>query len=210
MRSRRTGPPSVLGQLRALPVRLTLWVLLFCTAGYVLCAALLIRGDTQERVLRMDGELRVVTSGVQRLVTEEGGVVNTRLVAEDPFTTSCPQFAILPAPDRRFDPFLSEQPCVDLDPVSMGGFVAKAIETETTQMGYVSDDDDRLVRFLVEPFRAPSGQYAGAVVALMDPAQEMAAHRTWTIRVFAGGLLLLGAVGAAAYWLAVRAIRPAA
>ena len=71
MKLARPGPPSVLGQLRGLPLRLTLWVLVFGTAGYVVCAALLIRGDTQERVLRMDGELRMVTAAVQRLVTEE-------------------------------------------------------------------------------------------------------------------------------------------
>lgn len=210
MKLGRPGPPSVLGQLRGLPLRLTLWVLVFVTAGYVLCAALLIHGDTQERVLRMDGELRMVTSGVQRLVTEEGGVVNTRLVADDPFTTSCPEFAILPTPDRQFDPFVSKQPCVDIDPTSMNGFVMRAIQTETTQMGYVPDRNDRLVRFLVEPFRAPSGQYAGAVVALSDPAGELAAHRMWTLRVLAGGLLMLGAVGAGTFWLGVLAIRPAA
>jgi signal transduction histidine kinase len=210
MRGRRTGPPSVLGQLRGLPLRLTLWVLLFCTAGYVLCAALLIRGDTQERVLRMDAELRTVTAAVQRLVTEEGGVIDTQGVAADPFTTSCPQFAILPTPEHQFDPFVSKQPCVDLDPLAMGGFVMLAIETETTRTGYVPDRNDELVRFLVEPFRAPGGQYAGAVVALLDPADELAAHRMWTLQVLGGGVLLLGVVGAAAYWLGLRAIRPAA
>jgi two-component system OmpR family sensor kinase len=210
MRSRHPGPPSVLGRLRGLPLRLTLWVLLFCTAGYVLCAALLIRGDTQERVLRMDAELRTVTAGVQRLVTEEGGVIDTQQVAADPFTTSCPQFAVLPTPERQFDPFVSTQPCVDLDPVSMTGFVMQAIETETTRTGYVPGADDQLVRFLVEPFRAPGGQYAGGVVALLDPSEELAAHRMWMLQVIGGGVLLLGAVGAAAYWLGLRAIRPAA
>jgi two-component system, OmpR family, sensor kinase len=159
-------------------------------------------------VLRMDGALRRVTAAVHRQIHDDKGKVDTTDVREDPFTNSCPQFFILPKQGMPFRPVTSTQPCVDVDPAAMNGFVMQAIDSETTVAGYV-EPNDRLVRFYVDPFRV-GGQWAGAVVALMDPADELAAHRSWTLRVVAGGVLLLGAVGAASFWLVQRAIRPAA
>src|SRR5689334_24658576 len=43
-----------------------------------------------------------------------------------------------------------------------------------------------------------------------DPSEQLAGHRRFTLYLVAGGVLLLGAVGAASFRLAVRAIRPAA
>jgi signal transduction histidine kinase len=76
--------------------------------------------------------------------------------------------------------------------------------------GYLTDTRGRQARVLAEPFLRPNGQSAGAVVAMLDPASELAEHRWVTLLVIGGGVLLLAFVGAASYLLANRAIAPAA
>jgi two-component system OmpR family sensor kinase len=204
---------SALGRLRGLPSQLALWVTLFSAVGYIVCGALVIRADTQQRELRMDGQLLRVTSSIQRLVREDpaNGALIIAQVADDPFTTeACPEFTIQPGPTERFQAYESQGDCVDIAPSMLTGLVYQAAATGQIRNGYLTDTRGRPARVLAEPFLRPNGQAAGAVVAMLDPTAELAAHRWMTLLVIGGGALLLAVVGAASYLLANRAIAPAA
>ncbi|MEV6491762.1 HAMP domain-containing sensor histidine kinase [Actinoplanes sp. NPDC051633] len=202
---------SVLERLRGLPGQLALWVTLFSAVGYVVCGAFLIRGDTARREIEMDGDLRRVTSSIQRLVREDDdGVLIVTAANDDEFNTGCPEFTIVPGPNDKFAAYVSRGQCVDVDPGMLTAYVYQAVGNGRTQSGYVRDTGDRQVRIFVEPFRHTNGQYAGAVVALMNPAAQLAAHRWATLLVIGGGVLLVVLVGGASYLLASRAIGPAA
>jgi two-component system OmpR family sensor kinase len=200
---------SALGRLRGLPSQLALWVTLFSAVGYIVCAVFVIRGDAAKREVDMDGQLHRVTSSIERLVGDgDGGALNTAAVTKDELNRpGCPEFTIMPGPSERFAAYVSEGRCVDVDPATLTPFVYRAVSTGMVQYGYVHD---REARMFVEPFRWGSGRYAGAVVALMDPSDELAAHRWVTLLMIGGGMLLLAAVGGVSYLLASRAIGPAA
>ncbi|MFG1608401.1 sensor histidine kinase [Actinoplanes sp. NPDC049265] len=200
---------SVLDQLRGLPGRLALWVTLFSAVGCLICAGLLVRSDTRQRELRMDGALSRVTGSVQRVVYEDQDAVVTTDLAKDPLSNSCPEFEVLPGPTTRFASFHSLLDCVQAPPEVTRGLAEAAVTSGQVQSGYETAGDHR-IRVYAEPFRFRSGQYAGAVVAVSDPSDELAAHRTFILLLVGGGVLLLGAIGAASFLLAVRAIRPAA
>ena len=200
---------SALDQLRGLPGRLVLWVTLFCAVGYLVCAALLVRSDTAERELRMDAELSRVTSSMQRLIGQNGDTVETARVADDPMSQSCPEFGVLPGPAEQFPQYLSDRDCVPAPDELKSSLAVAAVTSGRIQSGY-RVADDRRYRVWAEPFRLQNGKYAGAVVAVSDPSGELDGHRAYTLFVLIGGFLVLGAIGAASYRLAVRSIRPAA
>jgi two-component system, OmpR family, sensor kinase len=204
---------SALGRLRGLPSSLALWVTLFGAVGYIVCGALVIRADTSERELRMDGQLLRTTSSVQRLVRDnpDNEGIDVKLVSKDPmYTAACPEFTVLPARKDYFKPYESAGDCADVDPAMLAGLAQQAAGDGKIRNGYLTGTSGRPVRVLAEPFLRPSGQSAGAVVAMLDPARELDGHRWVVLLVIAGGALLLAAVGAASYLLAHRAIAPAA
>lgn len=201
---------SVLDQLRGLPGRLALWVTLICAVGYLICAALLVRSDTEQREIRMDGLLSRVTGSVPRLVKDnEDGTVDTQSLPDDPLSDNCPEFVVLPGPTETFTQFRSERDCVPVPEEVTQRLARAAVATGRIQTGYETVDG-RPIRVYAEPFRFQTGKYAGAVVAMWDPSTELAEHRELTLYLLGGGILLLGGVGAASFLLATRAIRPAA
>lgn len=199
---------SALGRLRRLPWWITAWSCGLLAAGLIVLGSLLIAADARERELAMDGELRRVTSSVSRLLDYDG-TVNTVAVAEDDLNTGCPEFAVLPGRTGRFTGYFSAQDCVPADPAALSGLAEEAVGSGRNLSGYVRTADGQRFRFGVEPFRQPNGQVVGAVVAVLDPADRLAAHRTVTLTVIGGCLLLLAAAGVAGHLLAARAVRPA-
>jgi signal transduction histidine kinase len=161
----------------------------------------------------MDAQLLRITSSIQRLVREDpdNGALILAQVADDPFTAAtCPKFTILPGPTERFPAYVSQGGCVDVAPSMLTGLVYQAVAAGEIRHGYLTDTRGRQARVLAEPFLRPNGQSAGAVVAMLNPASELAEHRWVTLLVIGGGVLLLAFVGAASYLLANRAIAPAA
>ncbi|MET0492157.1 MAG: HAMP domain-containing sensor histidine kinase [Actinoplanes sp.] len=202
---------TALERLRDLPARLALWVTLFSAVGLIVLSALLVRADGQKHEKIMDGELRRVTSTAQRLVGQDRtDALITAGAAADELANGCPEFAILPAPTDSFPAFRSKRECAAVSDETLNSLVVMAVAEGSVFTGYVRETDGGQARFGVEPFRRPNGQYAGAVVATMDPGDDLAAHRWVTLLVIAGGAVLLAAIGATSYQLAVRAVRPAA
>ena len=201
---------SALDRLRGLPGRMALWVTVFCAVGYLIFATLLVRGDTERRELAMDAELSRVTAAVSRLIVhDENDQVDLQYIKDDPLDQACPEFAVLPGPVETFEPHTSVLDCLPAPNELKVTLALAAVTSGRVQSGYRTADDRRY-RVRAEPFRRKSGQYAGAVVAVWDPADELARHRAYTLYVLLGGLLFLGVMGTASYLLVVRAIRPAA
>jgi two-component system, OmpR family, sensor kinase len=201
---------SALERLRRLPWWLTAVVCALNAAGLAVLALLLIHSDTRRGDAAMDGELHRVTSVVTRLVHDDHGTVDTSAVATDELNTGCPQFAVLPGPTDQFTGQFSRRQCVSVDQARLAGLAVDAVSSGHLLSGNVQATNGSWVRVGVEPFRNTNGQFIGAVVALLDPGDVRAAHRTFTISVIGGCLLLEALVVAAGYLLSVRAIRPAA
>ncbi|GAA3924580.1 sensor histidine kinase [Actinoplanes auranticolor] len=202
-----TGSP--LDRLRRLPVRIAAWSGAAVVLGVAVLGGLLIRADTTQREVRMDGELRRVTSSVMRLVHFDDGTVNTVGVSEDELSRGCPEFAILPGSTERFSAFVSGLDCLPMPAGVLEELAVRAVDSGRLRAGYVYDRDGGRVRYGVEPFRKPNGQFVGAVVAVRDAGDADAAHRRFALAVAGGCLLLLALAATGVHQLSVRAVRPA-
>ncbi|MEU5566807.1 sensor histidine kinase [Micromonospora musae] len=199
---------SAAGRLRRLRRWLTVLFTVLNTLGLVGLAWLAIHADSVQREQRLDGELLRVTAAVQRLL-QYGGALVTAYVSEDELDTQCPQFAILPGGTEQFSPHFSRRSCVPMDPARLRGLAVRAVETGDRLSGYARATDGRLVRIAAEPFRNPSGQYVGAVVAVRDAGPDRSGHDRLVLLVVGSCVLLVGALGVTGHVLSGRAIRPA-
>jgi signal transduction histidine kinase len=178
--------------------------------GLIVFAWLIIQADFDEGEQRLDGELRRVTSTVNRLVQYDGGGIVTAFIGQDQINQQCPQFAVLPGGSGDFPGHFSVRNCVRMDPAVLGGLARQAAESGRLLSGYTRSMDGGLVRVGVEPFRNSFGQYLGAVVAVSDAEPTDAAHDRFVLAVVGACLLLVGGIGVAGYVIAGRALRPAA
>ncbi|WP_433730159.1 sensor histidine kinase [Actinoplanes sp. CA-051413] len=199
---------SALDRLRRLPWWLAGWLTAITAAGLILATWLLIGADTRRGEAELDAQLIRVTTAVTRLISYDGTIVTAR-ISRDEVDTGCPEFAVLPGPNEQFTGHFSRQPCVTVDAGTKSVLAARAVASGREQTGYVPDSTGELMRVRAEPFRNTDGQYVGAVVALIDPAEVRAAHRDFVLAVLGGSVLFLAAVAAAGYLLTVRAVRPA-
>ena len=198
---------SALDRLRRLPWWLAGWLTVLTAAGVITLALLLIRADDRRGQAVLDTELVRVTAAVTRLMVYDGAIVTSR-IGGDEVNTGCPEFAVLPGPNERFEAHYSLGQCVTVAPGVGAYYAARAMAGGQVQWGYVRDADGERVRLRVEPFRNPNGQYVGAVVALSNPADVHAAHAKFTRYLIGGSVLFLAVVAAAGYLLTVRALRP--
>ncbi|MGW3993162.1 sensor histidine kinase [Amycolatopsis sp. NPDC004772] len=177
-------------------------------AGLVVFAWLAVQADTQQREVRLDGRTSRVTAAVTRLV-KEGDEVVTGLVGQDPVSTQCPQFVVLPAGAGRFADFAGSQTCVPVDLAKLRAWANQAVRSEAVLNGYGSGTGGEPVRIGAEPFRNTAGQYVGAVVVVADARGEEAGHDRLVVFVVGGCVLLVAALAVAGHVLSGRAIRPA-
>jgi two-component system OmpR family sensor kinase len=194
--------------LRRLRWLLTVLFTVMNAVGLLVFAWLMVRADSQQGELRLDGELRPVTSTVKRLLQYNGSLVTT-FVADDELDMRCPQFAVLPGGAEQFEPYFSKQACVPVDEGMLRRLAQWSVQSGTVLSGYERSTDGRLLRIAVEPFRKSTGQYIGAVIAVSDAEPELARHQTLVLMVVGGCVLLAAVVAVAGYVLAGRAIRPA-
>ncbi|QUH03926.1 HAMP domain-containing histidine kinase [Saccharopolyspora erythraea] len=207
--SERVATTSAADRLRRLRLLLTLLFTVLNAAGLLVLAVLLVAQDRAQGELRMDAELRRVAAAASRLVQYNGDTVVTAFISQDQIDTSCPEFAVLPAGAGDFEPHFSRRDCAPVDQRYLHGLARKATASGRFVEGYVPSTDGGLVRVVTQPFLSSAGQYVGAIVAVSDPAAELARHRGVVLWVVGGCLLLVGAVGVAGHVLSGRAIRPA-
>lgn len=199
---------SAAQRLRRLRHLLTWLFTALNAAGLIVFAWFAIHTDLQQRELGLDADLRPVTAAVSRLLQDDDAFL-TAYVSRDEMNTQCPQFAVLPSGAGRFQPFLSQRICVPVDNARLQAFADESVRTGKLISGYSHGTGDELVRINVKPFRNPSGQYIGAVVAVSDARAAMSDHNDLILKVIGGCLLLVGAVAVAGHVLSGRAIRPA-
>lgn len=178
-------------------------------AGLVVFAWLAVSADLQQREVQLDGELGRVTASVKRLIMGEGDTVTTTYVGQDEVNRQCPQFVILPSGAGGFPAYASGLTCVPVDGRQLQAFADQSVRTGATLNGYSSGTAGETVRVGVEPFRNRNQQGAGAIVAVADARDELAAHDRMKLLVIGGCVLLVGAVGVTGHVLSGRAIRPA-
>jgi two-component system OmpR family sensor kinase len=202
---------SAADRLRRLRWVLTLVFVAANATGLIVFAWLSIASDAERSELRLDGELRRVTSAVLRLVqSPDPDVVVTAYIGDDEINKKCPQFAVLSGDTDMISPYFSARKCVPMDHAVLGGLARDAVDSGKILSGYTRATDGRLVRIAAEPFRVSSGQYAGAVVAVSDAEPEQSRHNQMTLFVILGCVVAVGGLGLLGHWLSGRAIRPAA
>lgn len=179
-------------------------------AGVLLVAWLMLDLDEQKGEQALDADLRRVPPLVVRQLEFTGDKLNTSALFGDSITVECPQFAVLPAGDGRFDPYLSGAPCVDVDLAVLSELAADAVHARVPQSAYVRAVDGKLVRVYAQPFISANGPYVGAVVAHVDAQQEKDRHDRRVLLVALGCVILIGALGGTGHVLSKLAIRPAA
>lgn len=199
---------SVSGRLRNLRWVLTGIFTGLNAIGLLVFAWLVVDEDAEQTRQGLDSELRRVTSTVTRLLDYDDRL-STVLIGQDELATRCPQFAVLPGDTGGFSPYLSERRCTAVDTNVLAGIAKEATRTGRLINGYVEGSDGATVRVGAEPFRNPSGQYIGAVVAASDASDDLGSHDRLTLLVMGGCVLLIVIVGAAGYIIAGRAIKPA-
>lgn len=199
---------SAADRLRRLRTLLTWLFTGLNAAGLVVFAWLAVQADAQQREVSLDGRTSRVGAAVTRLV-KEGDEVVTGLVGQDPVSTQCPQFVVLPAGAGRFADFTSAQRCVPMDLAKLRAWAGQAVRSEAVLAGYGSGTGGELVRIGAEPFRNSAGQYVGAVVVVADARGEEDGHDRLVVFAVGGCVLLVAALAVAGHVLSGRAIRPA-
>lgn len=179
-------------------------------AGVLLVAWLMIDMDEQKGEQALDADLRRVPPLVVRLLEFTGDRLDTSGLFGDSITVECPQFAVIPAGEGKFDPYRSGVSCVDVDLAVLSGMAADAVRERVPQSAYVRAMDGKLVRVYAQPFTSANGPYVGAVVAHIDAQQENDRHDRRVLLVALGCVILIGALGGTGHFLSGLAIRPAA
>ncbi|MEC3979282.1 sensor histidine kinase [Amycolatopsis sp. H20-H5] len=200
---------SAAERLRRLRWLLTLLFTTINAVGLIVFAVLLVHNDDEQRVTRLDDDLSQVTAVALRLVQYDAGGLLTEVAKDDEANLQCPQFAVLPGGAGSYQGYYSAKECVRVDRAKLVELAKKAAESGRTAIGYVTGTDGGFVRIGVRPFRAKTGQYIGAAVAVSDAEPALAAHKDYLLLVTSGCALLIAAIAAGSYLLAGRAIRPA-
>lgn len=200
------GPAA--GRLRRLRWRLTAIFTAMNTIGLVVFAPMIIILDTNRAGDRVDGDLKVVTQVVLRLINESSGLEFTA-VNLDPLNNACPQFVILPGVATPFLAHRSTDDCAPMDPAVLNAIAAQTTKSGNTTLTDLKAVNGDPVRLRSEAFKDSSGRYAGAVLAWKDVREANRDHQQLVVAVLIGCALLLTAASAIGYWLAGRAIRPA-
>jgi two-component system OmpR family sensor kinase len=181
------------------------------TVGLVVFAPLIIGLDAQSHQDAVDARVRLVAASVLRLVRDDDPAISLERVAADDLNDACPQFAILPGVSARFEPYRSQQRCVEVDEETLNRLVQQAVSSGSRLIAQARAVDGGRVRIGVEPFRtSDDGRYAGAVVAWSGMGPENEEHRRLVLLVLIGCVFLVAAAAAGGYALSGRAIRPAA
>lgn len=201
-----SGPAA--SGLRRLRWRLTALFTVMNAVGLIVFAWLMVRADAAQGEQRLDGDLRRVTSTVTRILQYDDALI-TAFVGKDELNTRCPQFAVLPGGNERYEPHFSNQICVPMDEGLMRGLAQWSVQSGTLLSGYERASDGRLVRIGAEPFRNGNGQYIGAVVAVADAEPVQSKHDQLVLMVIGGCALLISVVAIAGHLLSGRALRPA-
>lgn len=196
-------------RLRGLRWILTALFTVMNTLGLVVFAWLLIKEDGEQVTERIDASLTKVTSSVSRLVAYDG-TIGLDLVNTDVLNDRCPQFAILPGGAPAFEPHLSRQTCVPMDPGVLNALATEAVRSGLLVDGYQNGAGGELVRVRAEPLRAGDGKPFAAVVAIADTGPAEGEHTEFTLLVIGGAVLLITVLGFTGHFLSGRSIRPAA
>ncbi|GLY65100.1 sensor histidine kinase [Amycolatopsis taiwanensis] len=205
-------PRPAAERLRRLRLVLTGMFTAMNAAGLVFFAWLAIQADGKQTEQQLDGDNSRVTSTVVRLIEFDpaNGALVTAFVGRDEINDQCPQFAVLQGGSGSFPSYYSSRDCVRADPAVLGGLAYDAAQKGRVQYGDVDVGGGVVARVRAEPFRNPSGQYIGAIVAVSDAGPAQVAHARYVLLVMGGCVVLVGAVALAGHRLSTRAIRPAA
>ncbi|TVT36533.1 HAMP domain-containing histidine kinase [Amycolatopsis rhizosphaerae] len=178
--------------------------------GLVVFAWIVVAGDSEQGVAKIDADLDRVTSSVSRLVDFDGGAIGFSLVNTDPLNGDCPQFAIMPGGAPAFQAHLSSRSCVPMDTGVLNGLAAEAVRGGRMVPGYQRGVDGELVRVRAIPLVSRGGKSIGAVVAVADMGPQQQHHVQFVLMVIGGCVVLISALGFAGHVLSGRSIRPAA
>ncbi|WP_329793471.1 HAMP domain-containing sensor histidine kinase [Lentzea sp. DG1S-22] len=178
--------------------------------GVLLVAWLMLDLDAQKGEQALDADLGRVPPLVARQLELTDGRLDTSGLFGDSITVECPQFAVLPAGDGRFEPYLSGASCVEVDFAVLSELAADAVRARVPQSAYVRAVDGKLVRAYAQPFTSADGPYVGAVVAQADAQQEKDRRDRRVLLVALGCVVLVAALGGTGHFLSGLAIKPAA
>ncbi|HVW44749.1 MAG TPA: HAMP domain-containing sensor histidine kinase [Amycolatopsis sp.] len=207
MRSR-----SAADRLRRLRRLLTWLFTAVNAAGLIVFAWLAIDTHGDQGIQRLDADNHLVTSTVARLIQFDQGndTLVTAYVGADEINDACPQFAILQGASGQFPSYYSARECLPADPAVLGGLADAAARTGRVQYGNADVSGGHVARVRAEPFRSPSGQYIGAIVAVDDAAPTQSEQARFVLLVVGGCVVLIAALAVAGHFLSGRAIKPAA
>jgi signal transduction histidine kinase len=205
-------PRSAAERLRRLRHLLTWLFTAINAAGLIVFAWLAVHADADQGTQRLDGDNHVVTSTVARLIQFDrtNNTLVTAYVGADEINDQCPEFAILQGGAGRFPSYYSARSCLHADSAVLGGLADTATRTGRVQYGNADVGDDQVARGRAEPFRNPSGQYIGAIVAVSDAGTVRAQHQRFVFFVAAGCIVVIAALALTGHLLSSRAIKPAA
>ncbi|MDG4831860.1 HAMP domain-containing sensor histidine kinase [Solwaraspora sp. WMMD1047] len=194
-------------RLEGLRRRLTIAVVVLTAAGSIGLGWLLVDRDARHRNEVLDGQLSRTTWTVKRLLQYDTALI-TRYVSGDEINTQCPQFTILPGGGEPFAAHVSARTCVPVDRARLDQLAGWAVDSGNVLNTDLRGTGGELVRVSADPFRNTSGQYIGAVVAVLDARPSRADHRQLVLLVVAAGLVQVAVAGTLTNLLCRRAIRP--
>ncbi|AUI60248.1 sensor histidine kinase KdpD [Amycolatopsis sp. BJA-103] len=200
---------SSTGRLRRLRRLLTLLFTAMNAFGLVVLAWLVIEADAEQGRQRLDSDVRQVAATLARLVAADGGTIVTAYVGTDTVSEQCPQFAVLPGSAPRFEPYRGKRECVAVDDGLLNRLATEATATNRSKAGYETTAAGRPVYVAADPIKDRGGQVVGAIVVVADAVSTQERHEEWVLLVVGGCVLLVLGLGAAGYFIAGRAMRPA-
>ncbi|MEV6908567.1 HAMP domain-containing sensor histidine kinase [Amycolatopsis sp. NPDC051071] len=200
---------SSTGRLRRLRRLLTLLFTAMNAFGLVVLAWLVIEADADQGRQRLDSDVRQTSATLARLITAGGGTIVTAYIGTDTVDEQCPQFAVLPGSAPRFEPYRGKRECVTVDDALLNRLATEATGQNKSKTGYETTAEGRSVYVAADPLQDRDGQIVGAVVVVADADGVRADHDQWVALVIGGCVLLVLGLGAAGYFIAGRAMRPA-
>ncbi len=202
---------SSTGRLRRLRRLLTLVFTAMNALGLVVLAWLLIETDADQGEQRLSSGVRQVSSTLARLIAVDGGPVVTAFIGTDSVDSQCPQFAVLPGSAPRFVPHFSKNECVSVDDALLNRLATEATTTNTSKTGYERTAEGHAVYVSADPLKdSDTAQIVGAIVTVADAEPVQQEHDDWVLLVIGGCAVLVLGLGGLGYFIAGRAMRPAA
>lgn len=203
-----TSTETSTGQLRRLRRLLTLLFTAMNALGLVVLAWLVIEADAGQCRQRLDSDVRQVGATLARLIAADGDAIATAYIGTDTVNEQCPQFVVLgTAP--LVEHHRSRRECVPVDGELLNRLATKATSTDRSMTGYETTAAGRSVYVSADPFKNREQQVVGAVVVVADAEGVREQHDEWILLVLGGCALLVLGLGAAGYFIAGRAMRPA-